>query len=304
MRPKGQVAQKLKQAVHRAIQREVRNLTRRTASNCANNREVGFGPGSIRVCALDCQKCDPVLDDRAPECPDYASRASEQQIRKSLREFLKARPPQDLAARFPDVASLLWVLADEEGDDQRGHLMVQAEPALKLWDVVVWTDTPEDRQAIQEAYGEAVRVRGEQEELVAAQLSRIQDLQARQQELSDELGSLRQKSLQEAVGLKAAQARADKLQADLEEATQLLDIAKGSLEQKDGIISRQATALASSEKALRESEARVEEQRRLVQSKDEDLAILQGELEDARALRLPTHQDVPDSWWRRFLSWF
>jgi chromosome segregation ATPase len=170
--------------------------------------------------------------------------------------------------------------------------------------VVVWTDTPEDRQAIQEAYGEAVRVRGEQEELVAAQLSRIQDLQARQQELSDELGSLRQKSLQEAVGLKAAQARADKLQADLEEATQLLDIAKGSLEQKDGIISRQATALASSEKALRESEARVEEQRRLVQSKDEDLAILQGELEDARALRLPTHQDVPDSWWRRFLSWF
>jgi len=257
MRSKGQVAHKLKQAVHRAIQREVRNLTRRTGPSCTNNREVTFGTGAVRVCALDCQKCDPVLDDRAPECPDYTPRATEPQIRKSLREFLKTRPPQDLAARFPDIASLLWVLANGDDDDQRGHLMLQAEPALKLWGVAAWADTPEDRQTLQGAY------------------------------------------LEGAVTLKAAQAKAERLQADLDAAAEIQQQA----DQKDSIIRSQERALAASEKALREADARAEEHRRAAQVKSEALARLQGELEDFRAAQLPAHQDPP-SWWRRFLSWF
>lgn len=144
MKTQGQIAQKIKQAQFRHIQKEMKRLLKRSAPNCKKNRSMDLEFGPVGVCSMDCQVCDVRFHNRAPECEDWELRHLKEEIKESLKEFFQTRTVPEIAVRFPDVAALLWV-STEEGDPQAGPLMVGI-PTSSFFGIPVWTDT-EDEQA-------------------------------------------------------------------------------------------------------------------------------------------------------------
>jgi len=148
MRSNGQIAQKLKQARYRHVKREIRRLLDRNPDNCKNNRTVKTPSGKLGVCKLDCQTCDVWLD-RSPECPDFDPLHTKDEIKDSLKEFFQTRTVPEIAVRFPDVAALLWVLAEDE-DPQAGPLFPEGQQLATLFGIDIWVDTPEEFEALRE----------------------------------------------------------------------------------------------------------------------------------------------------------
>lgn len=151
MKSKGQILQKIKQASYRHLKRELSRLLSQRSFNCQNNRLVKLPQeiGEIRVCALDCQICDPASDDRAKSCGLFEPKHDKDEIRESLKRFFLERPVNELAVRFPDVAALLWTILDDS-DPQRGDLLPDACPTHSLFGVPLWVDKEEDLQGVRE----------------------------------------------------------------------------------------------------------------------------------------------------------
>jgi hypothetical protein len=155
MRTKGQIAQKIKQAQFRHVQKELKRLLKRSAPNCKKNRSMELEFGPVGVCSLDCQVCDVRFHNRAPECEDWELRHSKDEIKESLKEFFRTRAVPEIAVRFPDVAALLWALADD-ADPQQGPLMVGI-PATTFFGIPVWVDTEEDHVQLKAAVAPILR---------------------------------------------------------------------------------------------------------------------------------------------------
>jgi len=150
MKTRGQIAQKFKQAQYRHIKREIGRLLKRTAPNCKNNRTLSLKIGPVGVCSLDCDVCDARFEDRAPECEEWDPRHEKGEIKASLKEFFQTRKVPEIAVRFPDVAALLWVLADDEEDPQAGPLLPQGV-SLTLGGAEVWVDSEEEVTQVSQA---------------------------------------------------------------------------------------------------------------------------------------------------------
>ena len=156
MRTEGQIRHKLKQVLYRHLQRRLRENFKRAPENCYYNGAPkplgegavpleGYGPTiptdiqPYRVClyALSPEGqmtarewpgacCDLRLDPEQPHrCPYFKGRLTKEEVRAEFVEFL-SRPRGEVAAEFPDVVALLWVLGegeslpvlDEDEDDE------------------------------------------------------------------------------------------------------------------------------------------------------------------------------------------
>ena len=150
MKSRGKIAQKMKQSQFRHIQRELRRLLKRSAPNCSNNRTLTLDIGPVGICALDCDVCDVRFKDRAPACPDWTVRHEKEQIKTSLKEFFKTSTVEEIAVRFPDVATLLWALA-EDAEEARSTPLIPEATSLGFFGTRVWVDTAEDLDALEES---------------------------------------------------------------------------------------------------------------------------------------------------------
>ena len=130
MKTTGEIGQKLKQVKFRHVKRELEKLLETKSSNCrfnyflkpgkpTNNKLTALLGGGVNVCRcpdLDYRICDARLEDEdaAPTCPYFSLRHDKSKIKSSLKEFFSSGQLPEISIRFPDVASLLWVLGDQE----------------------------------------------------------------------------------------------------------------------------------------------------------------------------------------------
>lgn len=129
MKKSGEVAQKLKQTKFRHIKRELEKLLSTSYRNCRfnyfltpegenKNRLLSFLGGGVYTCRcpdLSQRLCDARLEDEdsAKTCKYFALRHDKESLKESLKEFFEERTIAEIAIRFPDAASLLWVLSEE-----------------------------------------------------------------------------------------------------------------------------------------------------------------------------------------------
>jgi len=130
MRKAGEVGQKLKQVKFRHIKRELEKLLEKKSVNCRfnyflkpgttnTNQLLSLLGGGIHICKcpdLDSRICDPRLEDEdaSQKCPFFSLRHDKEYIKDSLKEFFKEKGIAEVSIRFPDLASLLWVLDDDD----------------------------------------------------------------------------------------------------------------------------------------------------------------------------------------------
>ena len=79
-----------------------------------------------------------ILRKRLPADEDW-DRVIVQEIKTELREFFTTAPLHEIAQRFPDVAALLWVLAERDSED----LVPDGTLVGSLDGVFLWADTAE-----------------------------------------------------------------------------------------------------------------------------------------------------------------
>jgi len=136
LRTAGQIRQQLKQVMFRHLQREIRESFKQTPEACFHNEPVGLGAsGSVHLCHLkEGGKPRKMLCDsrqwgglrQARNCPVWEPKRNKDRIKTDFRALVSG-PRGVLAAAYPDVAALMWVLdgVDEGGDI--GELLGQIE---------------------------------------------------------------------------------------------------------------------------------------------------------------------------------
>ena len=136
MRSSGQVAQKLKQLRFRHLKKEIKMLLRQTPGNCKNHTILGPSTKwEIGVCKEDLEVCDEMVCDRSKECGIFSAKHSKDEVKSSLMGFFRTRGPRDISVRFPDVATLMWVLDEEKSslDFFPGSTLVREVEGHNLW---------------------------------------------------------------------------------------------------------------------------------------------------------------------------
>jgi len=96
----------------------LKNYFLKTGNKNINNL-ISLLSGGVYICKcpdLESRICDARLEDKdaATTCPYFSLRHDKDKIKESLKEHFKGRTVSEIAIRFPDVASLLWVLEDDD----------------------------------------------------------------------------------------------------------------------------------------------------------------------------------------------
>ncbi len=132
MKKNGAVRHKLKQVKHRLMQKAIRNGLSKKPCNCAHSGQVKGNANEplFYVCLHEAEKpkewegmiCDPSVPNT---CPFFKAFRSEEEIKEEFNQnfetLINEGDMGNIASKYPDVAALLWVLADEteseESDD-------------------------------------------------------------------------------------------------------------------------------------------------------------------------------------------
>jgi len=133
VRPAGAIRHKLKQAAYRHLKRHLEKHLKEAPENCIFSGFVEMpGLGSeVGVCTHTDKDGDRLCDGRfnpelAANCPLFAHRKTKEAVKAEFHDFLGNSTIAAVAARYPDVAALLWVLQndapgrdvpDTEGED-------------------------------------------------------------------------------------------------------------------------------------------------------------------------------------------
>lgn len=142
MKSPGDIAQKLKQSQFRHSKREIERLLSRSPGNCVFQRKIEVpGMGLLGFCTctdIGLKACDNALPylNRAPDCPKFKLKMDEEAAKESVKSFFKNSSPEEIIAKYPGVAALMWVLDDEPVSYQDPYL-------VPGFDVPLWTSSPE-----------------------------------------------------------------------------------------------------------------------------------------------------------------
>lgn len=203
MKSPGQTYQKMKQARFRHVKREIENLLKQTSRNCTQNTQARSTTGSIGICKLDCQTCDPQVQDRSETCGKFTQTHGREDVKKSLQDFFSLRTIPEIAVRYPDVAALLWVLDGEELEGEElpggredyfpGSVLAGTYFGMKVWldseeEATNFTSSIQNMITLQEI---TLTQRGEIESLrgdLAKASEQSQSLQEESQKLKDAFG--------------------------------------------------------------------------------------------------------------------
>lgn len=129
MKKQGAVRHKLKQVKHRLLQKAIRNGLSKKPNNCTHSGQVKGNANDplFYVCLLDSKNpkewdgviCDPSVPNN---CPFFKPHETEEEIKdrfnKEFDDLIFEGDMGKIASRYPDVAALLWVLADDVDDSQ------------------------------------------------------------------------------------------------------------------------------------------------------------------------------------------
>lgn len=141
LRSSSQVRQKLKQAMFRHLQQELQDNFKATPEGCSHNHftPIGGSPERVGICRFDGTTPEGVLSPRggvcdarvtgclvqAHACKCWAALYSKEKIKGDFRNLM-ASDRGMIAARYPDVAALMWVL---DGVDFAEELRMAEEEA-------------------------------------------------------------------------------------------------------------------------------------------------------------------------------
>lgn len=144
MKSPGATRHKLKQVTFRHLQREIRTSLSCRPENCIHNRTVRLPTGDLRFCQLHTESdgshipCDENHGGlaQAGSCLDFQCNTTKEEVKEQFQEFLRVSDLGAIAARYPDIAALSWVL-DEGGvevpEDEPPPLDPPSPPSLFDW---------------------------------------------------------------------------------------------------------------------------------------------------------------------------
>lgn len=130
MRTRAEVKQQLKQVTFRHLKKLLVENFKQRPDTCCHNREAVLDEDSDTVVYL-CGHVNAegvprnvVCDARvagclamARECPLWAPLKTKQQVKDEFNEIVQSSNRGLIAKRYPDIAALMWVMDDPNGDE-------------------------------------------------------------------------------------------------------------------------------------------------------------------------------------------
>jgi len=155
MKTEGEIRQKLKQVIFRHLKARLRSNFKPSPGSCIHNVLVSLrNGGEVGVCHYTDPSgiprgvvCDEQVDEgvRAQECPLWVPSRTKSEVREDFQELLGSSDRGKIAAEYPDIAALIWVLQDEAlgGADPEGGMPAlevspEDDPETKGWDWGRW----------------------------------------------------------------------------------------------------------------------------------------------------------------------
>lgn len=139
----GEVRQKLKQVRFRHLKREIESRLRVTAKNCIHNVPLEVRKAEVGFCALKHVVCDlSEGKDHAPTCPNFGLRSSKEEIKAEFQALMDA-PIHEIAAKYPDLAALTWVVGEGPATD----LLPGSTLVGSVKGVLLWADTEDEAES-------------------------------------------------------------------------------------------------------------------------------------------------------------
>jgi hypothetical protein len=144
MKTESEVAHKLKQVQFRHAKKEIIQLVSVNPDNCKHNRKLDLtGIGEVGFCfASGCpnqgKTCDFRFGNPAAKCSSYEAMLTAEEARNTAKEFFKNSSPGEIAAKYPDVAALIWALDDTRPDYSDPY------EVLTVDGVTLWADSIEN----------------------------------------------------------------------------------------------------------------------------------------------------------------
>jgi len=125
MRSQSQIRHQLKQVTYRHLQKRLRALFKQRPDTCCHNREWELADGvCVNLCGVlnasgqsrmvPCDSRLPGCDDMARECPLWEPLKTKAQVKSEFHAIVQSGNRGLIAASFPDVAALMWVLDDPD----------------------------------------------------------------------------------------------------------------------------------------------------------------------------------------------
>lgn len=131
MQPRSKVQHRLKQLIFRHLQKQLRANFKKGAETCRHNVPEDLGDGSwIGRCGLvqpDGKPrniiCDARLDQDgvAKGCPLWEPLQSKEEIRGAFEKVVRDPDLGVVAAEYPDIAALRWVLSESAEGEADAH---------------------------------------------------------------------------------------------------------------------------------------------------------------------------------------
>ena len=149
MKTEGTVRQKLKQVRFRYLKDDIAKAIKVVPDNCKHNIVVPNPDGmDIHICGLNRNKedwvptlCDYRVGNRAANCSFYQNEVDKETVKSEFTNFISTKSLPEIAAVYPDMAALMWVLSEEEPADR--------EP-VELPPTVIYTITEESAEAMEQ----------------------------------------------------------------------------------------------------------------------------------------------------------
>lgn len=122
MKSEGAIRHKLRQVRFRYLKQRISAAMARRPTNCIHNGVVDTKPESVRICfnQIDIPNrkvvvCDDRFDGcaRAETCAAFALKNTKAAVKTEFYAELEGMTFPEIAYHYPDMAALLWVLAEE-----------------------------------------------------------------------------------------------------------------------------------------------------------------------------------------------
>jgi hypothetical protein len=156
VKSEGQIRQQLKQVIFRHLKKRLKDQLRQAPDTCRHNSELEprdrhDDAHGIQACFFTTDGvprgvvCDVRYDNgfRAKECPLWESRRDKEDIRTEFQALVEDENRGKLAAKYPDIAALMWVLdndldTSESGEEDASQEEMEADEATRGWNWGQW----------------------------------------------------------------------------------------------------------------------------------------------------------------------
>lgn len=140
MRLENRVRKQLNQVLYRHLQKILRANFKCRPHTCKYNRLTQVGEMEVGVCDHPDAECSPIgtvlcdarTDDgvqQAKECPFWEAVSTKDEIKDAFSDLIHSGDRGRIAIEYPDVAALMWVLDDGDGDTNLLDILAEEEPA-------------------------------------------------------------------------------------------------------------------------------------------------------------------------------